>query len=774
MSSHPCIISVMLCKNSYPINHPTIGSKQIKTQNFHFNMTNSLSKRTICLLNVGANELCTERRDFYGAIKYYQLALILCADLEQCHQYGGSFSSISKRKVDSYLKSESLVTKGVSSDLPSLERYASGKIEADEGFFSHTKPLHIISTQDGRTLTEENYKSLESLSFSEIEAVLCFNLGICHTLLHDLDDHKEALLYFERAEDLLERINQISSINFRRPSASIPLDKINVLHNKGLIHFRAERFEDATECYFEAMNLSISKYGPDHISTATALNKIGMIISDNRGMYKGGSSDDALNCLLRSSAIRIQALGNAYTSDRDTATVLNNVGRTMFLENNFEGALSFHLKAYQIRQAVLGENHLDTSVAVFNIGNCYHHLGQCDNAVTYYSFFAKLIFNSKNLELLVEDSVLALEYIARRFQDASSEHSSLFYKLTLESAKKIFAERKTATDKIAHILNRCGNIHFDSSQLQDALDFYKQGLEIEKSIFPTDHVNIATTLTNIARVHQHEGRLKEALEFYKRSKTTFQSNANGAMHRICVEGIISAQLNMGLLKEELGDGNSALELFCEALDIQREEYGNTDYRLSCTLNRIGNIYMVMGNTQAALSSFSESLKIRQELELPTDSVIVVLSNIATAHLQDGDQEKALDYYKQVIELEFDKKATNEEFDTFGVLIIFRTIANILHEHYGKHAEAMHYVEKAISICKNDGPEVVPLGILSKYLGMAGHLQLVLGDIPSAIGYFSEMVRINRKLGFEDWADLQTSGYDLYVVSKVHLHCAPAA
>lgn len=729
--------------------------------------TARLSKQTINVLNNKATLLCMQRCNYTKAIEYYQRALILCADLEKCHHYGGSFSANTQRKIDLCLTS-SLEADNTSA--PSrLAQYYSEKIEADEGFYSYTTPLPLLSASKGHTCKQA---ILDGLSVPEIEAVLCFNLGVCYTLLNDQD--QEAFLYFDRTQDLIMRKFDISTATDGRPqNGPFLLDSITVLHNQGLLHFRSERFDEATKCYLEAMNLSVTKYGPNDISTAIALNKIGMILSNNR--EKGRSIDDALKCLMRSMAIRIHVLGNAVSSDRETATVFNNIGRTKFLQHDFEGALSFHMKAYNMRKQILGENHLDTSVAVFNIGNCYHYLGQSDSAFHHYSLFVKSIFNSENLELLVEDSVLAFEYIARRFQDRSSEHSSMFYKLTLESAKKMFAERKARTGSIAHILNRCGNVHFDSLQLQGALDFYKQGLEIENDIYPADDLNIATTLTNIARVHQHEGRLEEALEFYTRSKDTFQLNKNATMHKLCAEGIISALLNMGLLQEELGNYNGALEVFSETLEVQRKEYGHSDYRLSCTLNRIGTINMAMGCTQAALSSFGNSLNIRQNIDVPTDSVITVLSNIASAHLQDGNPEKALEYYKMVIDLEFAiKDETSEEFDTFGVLVIFKTMANILHEHYGKHEEAMHYIEKAISICKEDGPEDVPLGILSKYLGIAGHLKLVLGDIGGAIGFLSEIIRINRKLGCDDWTNFTTAGYDLYMISKTHHHCAAAA
>ncbi len=514
-------------------------------------------------------------------------------------------------------------------------------------------------------------------------------------------------------------------------------------------------------------------YGRHNFATAAALNAIGMILS--RTKEKDFSAIDDKKCLLQSVAIRIHILGHAFGTDKDTATVFNNIGRKKFIEHDFEGALTYHMKAYIIRRRVLGTMHLDTNVAIFNIGNCYHYLGQPSLAYQYYILFAEAVFNSEHLELLVEDSVMAFEYIARRLQDSSCEHATTFFNLTLESARRFSTEQNSGTDNIAQILNRCGNVHFDSLKLQNALEFYEQGLEIEMNIYPSNHLNIATTLANIARVHHHEGRVENALNFYKRSKDTYKSNTKAFPSKDCREGIISTLLNMGLLSEEQKSYQEALNLFSEALVEQRQEYGNTDYSLSCTLNHIGNIHVAMGNTYAALSSFDQSLKIRQFLKAPIDSVIAVLSNIASVHLQRDNAQYSLVYYKKVLDLEFARKDDpHDEYNIFCVLGTFEIIATILHEILGKHGEALYYVEQAISICKENGPELVPLGILSKYLGLAGHLKVVLGDINSAVNILSELVLINRSLGFHRWTNFTGAGYDLYIISMWHRPCAPAA
>lgn len=736
-----------------------------------------MTKLSIKSLNDKADHLCMICCNYARAIECLQKALILCVDLKRGIHYHPSFRSNSKEMIDLLYPS---IFKTCHMSAPSrLIKYPSRKIEHDEGMYSHTRTLPMLP-QIAREKEQEESMRLEELSISSIEAILCFNLAICYTLLDDED--KEADLYLDRTQDLISRCHNSGSVEFAGATNlesstsdnSFLLDSITILHNKGLLYFRAKNFVKAIQSFTKAINQSIAKCSSDHLSVAVALNKIGVILSQDNDTDIGYALERFNKCL----SIRVHVLGDRFTSDLDTATVFSNIGRTKFMQHDFEGALSSHMKAYNIRKAIIGEHHLDTSVALFHIGNCHHYLGQPDIALHHYSLFVKSILRSQNLELLNEGSLCAFEYIAQRLYEVGrTEHAKTFYELVFESAKNL-STVNDVTSRTVRILNRSGNVYLNSPQLKDnlaiALNFYELSLHLEMTTFPSGHINIASTMGNIAQILHYEGRLDEALQFYRKSVNTFLLSKTG-MNEKCIEGVLSAQLNIGGIQEQLGNYTGALDTYSETLKIQRREYGNEDYRVSCLLIRIGKISITIGNIQGALCSFKESLKIRQNLDIPADSMIAAISNIAIAQFQYGNPEEALRCYKKIIEMEFSKNDDPyEEFDTISVLVILETMASIFHESFGKHDEALNCIKYALHLCMEEGLDVVSLDTLSRYLGMAGHLNLVLGDISSAILFFSEIMRINRKLGLEDFTNLKTAGYDFYVVSKSHRQCAPAA
>ena len=468
-----------------------------------FNMLTD-TREAVKVLNNEAVYLSNQCCDYIQAIEYFQRALIIGKQTESSHSNSHAFNP------KTLLEIEFCATNGK----PPLEKrgfFFSREIEPDEGLYSYTKTLAIALREAPSDNQRQEDTTLNGIIFHGFEAVLCFNLGVCY-LLSDQD--QEATLYFSRTEALLETqgsiYNSSSEIlvqgvsNNEDTVTPFRLDNIAVLHNIGLINFRAGRYEKSLQCYIEAVAKSIAKYEAEDISVALALNTIGVILSRTA---QGPSSsfdstestyEDAIAALNRSLNIRINILGEDAGSDKDTGTVLNNIGRIHFLLNDVEEALKYHDEAHTVRKLALGEDHVDTGVAAFNIGQCYQALKKPYDAFNHYSIFVKSIFKSINLQSLNENTVRAFEHIAMCFhEDKYPDYAIPFYELALQSAKRIFGENDAY---VAQILNRRGNLFCELCAWEDSLESYKAGLEIECAVYSCNHPNIATTEENIARV----------------------------------------------------------------------------------------------------------------------------------------------------------------------------------------------------------------------------------------------------------------------------------
>ncbi len=448
-------------------------------------------KEVIKNLNNKAVEISNECGNYISAIEHFHRALILT-----CKQEDPSISS-----------SVNIFEEGDFLPVPKAEMNISHSriLEPDEGLYSYTRTLQILSIRRRNIDPEVQESSIHSttIHLQDLETILCFNLAVCY-LLSDQD--QEAMFYFNRTGNLLQAQPETPHGDepfYHDYVSPFQLDSIVVLHNIGLIKFRAGKYKESLQCYIEAVAESISKYEAEDMSVAVALNTIGVLLSrtakassPSDGFEK--THEDALAALQRSLNIRANILGVDAGTDKDMGTVLNNIGRMHFVLNDIDEALNYHEAAYQVRKLALGEKHIDTGVASFNIGQCYQALKKADLSFKYYSIFVESIFQSANLQSLTKNIVRSFEHIAACYhEDENYEHASPFYDLALQSSKRIFGEKDA---HVAQILNQRGNMFCELSSWDYALQSYKDGLEIERIVYPSNHQNIITTEENIARV----------------------------------------------------------------------------------------------------------------------------------------------------------------------------------------------------------------------------------------------------------------------------------
>ena len=106
----------------------------------------------------------------------------------------------------------------------------------------------------------------------------------------------------------------------------VNIDQISISHNIGCIYYRQQEYKKALDAFTGVEVLSLVQYGPHHLSVASALNCIGVVLFHT---MEGGdnSSKDAIDALFEALSIRTSILG---TEHKDVATTLNNIGRVYF------------------------------------------------------------------------------------------------------------------------------------------------------------------------------------------------------------------------------------------------------------------------------------------------------------------------------------------------------------------------------------------------------------------------------------------------------------
>jgi LytS/YehU family sensor histidine kinase/tetratricopeptide (TPR) repeat protein len=123
-------------------------------------------------------------------------------------------------------------------------------------------------------------------------------------------------------------------------------------------------------------------------------------------------------------------------------------------------------------------------------------------------------------------------------------------------------------------------------------------------------------------------------------------------------GIASAYHQMGAIHRQRGELEKAIDFYYKALDIWRSfQKSNPSYYSSTiiiqegrTLNNLGIIYLLNGETTKAFDLFLQSFKI-DEAKGNKEGIANKLGNIGNIFKEQGQYDKALEYYTQSLKID---------------------------------------------------------------------------------------------------------------------------
>ncbi|RZB32909.1 MAG: hypothetical protein AEth_00255 [Candidatus Argoarchaeum ethanivorans] len=256
------------------------------------------------------------------------------------------------------------------------------------------------------------------------------------------------------------------------------------------------------------------------------------------------------------------------------------------------------------------------------------------------------------------------------------------YELSLVDAvkEKVEQYKKTKNEllKDSGILTTLGNEAYYLGQMDNALEYFKEALEIDEEL--KDKRGKATDLNNIGIVYQNWGKPEKALEYYKEALEIDEELKDK-------RGKATRLNNIGSLYYDWGKPEKALEYFKEALEIN-EELKDKRGKATC-LNNIGLVYQNWGKPEKALEYFKEALEIAEELK-DKQGKATRLNNIGLVYQNWGKPEKALEYYKEALEI-------NEELkDKRGKATCLNNIG-LVYQNWGKPEKALEYFKESLAI-----------------------------------------------------------------------------
>ena len=157
---------------------------------------------------------------------------------------------------------------------------------------------------------------------------------------------------------------------------------------------------------------------------------------------------------------------------------------------------------------------------------------------------------------------------------------------------------------IAQSLDNMGSVHNQFGELDKALYYYTESLEMKKRIFSISsiHAEISAALNHIGLVHFKMNQFDLALEFFSESlQIRKQNSVNGSED--CT--IAQSLNNLGLVCEKQVNLEAALEFVQHEMLIRSvicQTKGEHKLELAESLTNMASVYFKMGGSRASTAN----------------------------------------------------------------------------------------------------------------------------------------------------------------------------
>jgi tetratricopeptide (TPR) repeat protein len=171
--------------------------------------------------------------------------------------------------------------------------------------------------------------------------------------------------------------------------------------------------------------------------------------------------------------------------------------------------------------------------------------------------------------------------------------------------------------QLAYIYHQLGCVQNEKNNLDHALEYFQQSLNIKAKDLPEGYEDpqLADTYSNIGSIYHTQGKLDEALDYFNHALQT-----NTKDQRI----LASIYNNIGMVFKRQGQFYNALEYFEKSLQIDSNSLPPTHPDLATTYSNIGRVYFALKDYSNALSYYQKTLDIRR-LSLPQNHPLLLLA-----------------------------------------------------------------------------------------------------------------------------------------------------
>lgn len=323
--------------------------------------------------------------------------------------------------------------------------------------------------------------------------------------------------------------------------------------------------EQALATAQRAYAMALTVFGNNHVNTADALLKLGVI------HHSFGSSGKAEEYLLQALTLLKK---NLSPDHQDIAVVMTNLGNVYFDAGNIELSKKYHEQALRIRQNAFGRLDSSTAQSLYNLAILYEHEGELDRATQNYEeaidIWSKLFGPAHPHVVNAVTHLIGTHVQQNHLQEATAlQQQAVFLK------KLYFGDQHS---EVAKSLINLGSLYVEQEMFSPASSAYEEALSIAENVLTPKDPQLALLLYTLANVYHMQGR----------SSGPQPLPSSGTLNKVSENKEGATKLFM-----------QAAPLYERAATILKASNNQADDTLQIILTELALLYQELGNAEKA-------------------------------------------------------------------------------------------------------------------------------------------------------------------------------
>lgn len=324
------------------------------------------------------------------------------------------------------------------------------------------------------------------------------------------------------------------------------------------------------------------------------------------------------------------------------ADTLNNLAITLSHTQKYTEAVDMQRRVMEIRERLLGRNHEDYIMSLYNMGNAYEDAGNLTKALELHQKALSKARRYNNINNMDYSDIL--NSLGRIYEQTGNYSKSLdAYKKSSEMTEKELGKNNYLMMKnytlIAGVAEKAGCMDM-------AVEYCKKAIDIRREILDKNHLDFISSLNVLGAIYCKNKQYEQAVEVHN-EVLEIVKNILGTEHPFYADTLH----NIGMDYCGWKDYEKAISYNEEALERKADSFGENHLQYAASLLNLGTVYKKMGDYEKALEFFRKTLEVRNENyhgdHASCADVLIAIGKIY--ELQD-DYEKASQYYNDAIRL----------------------------------------------------------------------------------------------------------------------------